>query len=181
MRVRRSPANWICRRVTRTSRGATTTNFARRRCGGCWRPTIASALKKHFSDEARRLYGYAPRNPSYQNYKTKVFKTSIDLFKTGKSKQQMLREGRITLSGSADGGKHAFGGTLTVRFAFKGGSGRHYKSNRNYAIQVTPAQMIREMQAIRDEESADMAQQFEAEYMSLVTAYRAARKRVRNS
>jgi len=134
----------------------------------------------HFKTSAHQKYGYQRRNPKYMRAKARRHGSSRDLVKTGKSEQEMTNSAnaRITIGGSAEGGKNAINGKLTLRFPWKGGSGRFKRDTPTYQ-RVTAQQMIKEMQAMTDDERLQMAVQFSALYWNRVSSYQGKRQRLR--
>jgi hypothetical protein len=133
----------------------------------------------HFTKAAHQKYGYKTRTLKYMKAKARKYHSTTDLIKTGTSQRQMTSPSgrKITVGGAAEGGKKSLEGTLTMRFAWPGGSGRFRKENT--IQEVTAEQMKKEMQATTAEERQQMAKQFLHEYFAQVEQYRGSRKRVR--
>src|SRR5947209_5697413 len=53
----------------------------------------------HFERSAHGKYGYAQRSEKYMREKARRYHSTVDLVKTGKSKQRMLTEQKITIGG----------------------------------------------------------------------------------
>lgn len=103
----------------------------------------------HFQRPAHGKYGYAQRSPRYRAAKQKKYGSSIDLVRTGRTKQQMTTQRQITVSGQATAG--TIRGRLTLRFPFPGGSLR-FKAAAGTRQRVTIEQMAREIRTITSDE-----------------------------
>jgi hypothetical protein len=127
-------------------------------------------IPRHFKRDARSRYGYAPRNAKYIKYKQRRWgQGGMDLVKTGASRDSMLSNPpTIRMSGSAEGGKRELSGTLILRFAFRGGSGRFRAQNTRQEKLVR--QMHEEVRKILPAEGHELAQDLMDEYMRQVAA-----------
>lgn len=125
----------------------------------------AKRIPGHFKTSAHQKYGYQRRNLKYMKAKNKRHGSSRDLVKTGQSEMSMTNaaNANITIGGAAEGGKNAINAKLTLRFPWKGGAGRFRRETPTYQ-KVTIQQMIKEMQAMTDEERQQMAVKFNEAY-----------------
>lgn len=132
----------------------------------------------HFQRRAHSRYHYAQRDPKYIRSKQRRYHTGgMDLVKTGKSRQELPRGAKITVGGSAVGGKRGIVGTLRMRFPFRGGTGRFRKATTRQAIML--AEMIQEMQRVHPQEARDLRILFRTEYFRLLANKQRQRKRKR--
>lgn len=135
-----------------------------------------TGFRRHFTREGRRLYDYQPRKVQYEQWKQKKYGNgSIDMVKTGRTRQWMQSAYRLTVGGTA--ANRSLNGTLKLTFPFKGGSGRFRKAQSRGAITIT--RLILEMQRFADDEPRQLAADFHAEYMRQVDEFRRGRKRIR--
>jgi hypothetical protein len=135
-------------------------------------------LPEHFSRAAHAKYGYAQRNEKYIRTKQRRYHTGgLDLVKTGGSRARMAREGHVVMSGAAEGSQKKLGGTLKLRFDFRGGSGRYRQPGAAQHIPID--QMRKEVRTFLAAERAEMARSFRAKYLAAYKAFRARRQRVR--
>jgi len=127
-------------------------------------------LPRHFKRDARSRYGYAPRNQKYIRWKQKRYgQGGMDLVKTGDSRREILKSPpKIRMSGAAEGGKKDLSGTLLLRFAFRGGTGRFKSQGTRQEKQIK--QFFGEVQKILPAEGAELASDLGKEYMRLVAA-----------
>jgi len=133
-------------------------------------------IPRHFLRSARKRYGYRPRDIEYIRSKQYRFKTGgLDLVKTGKSRVEVPKSGKISASGSASKGTTK--ASLRMRFPFPGGSGRLRKGNSRQAVQIK--QMIKEMRAITLDEAVELRDKFRDAYFSKVNERARTRKRRR--
>ncbi len=105
----------------------------------------------HFKTAARERYSYMPRTDRYKARKMRKWKSRTDLVASGQSKEYILRNKTITISGSAANANVM--GTLRTRFNFTGGTGRSRGGRKG----VTPAQMVKEVSVILPEEQQAIA------------------------
>ena len=140
----------------------------------------AKRIPEHFKSSAHQKYGYARRNLKYMKAKNKRYGSSRDLVKTGRSEREMTNpaNAKITIGGAAEGGSRDINAKLTLRFPWKGGSGRFKRETPLYQ-RVTAQQMVKEMQAMTDDERFAMATQFLALYWNRVSSFQGRRKRLR--
>lgn len=159
-------------------------------------------FRKHFRRDARERYNHFPRSEKYKRAKARGVKvdgrkyySTTDLIKTGRTREQMLGKNKITVGGTAEGKN--LRATLTLRFPFKGGTGRF----RSLAVPKNLAQMIKqnkittavihqaltiqkmriELERFDEEDPRLLAQWFLELYMDKVRNHRGGRKRVRIS
>ena len=159
-------------------------------------------FRKHFQRDARERYHHFPRSEKYKRAKARGIKvegkryySTVDLIKTGRTKELMLHNKRITVSGTADGKN--LRGTIILRFPFKGGTGRF----RNPSVPKNLVQLIKqdqlrekvihqaltiqkmriELERFDEEDPKLLARWFLERYMKKVAAHRGGRKRVRIS
>ena len=139
-------------------------------------------IPMHFMRSARQRYGYKPRSLKYTKDKNKRWRGGgLDLVKTGRTRLKMTTEYRMKVGGSAENGN--LNATLILRFPFKGGTGRFRRPSgpRGARAQVTIEQMSVEMRSFAPDEPPRLAAWFNDEYLRLVEAHRAGRKRIRIS
>lgn len=129
-------------------------------------------IKKHFDQSARTKYHYAKRANSTIAKKLKLTGQNIDLVFTGRSKQKMLSEHKITAGGGGRAGegdaRRAVVVKLMISFAFKGGSGRFRKAESRQA--TTVAQMRKEVATITSDEVKQIAAEAKRLYVQKVNA-----------
>jgi len=127
-------------------------------------------IPRHFKRDARSRYGYAPRNPKYIRYKQRRYgQGGMDLVKTGASRTSMLATPpKIRMSGAAEGGKKGLSGTLWLRFAFKGGSGRFRAQGTKQEAVIK--RLIDEVRRVLPSEGHELAVDMLREYMRQVAA-----------
>lgn len=133
----------------------------------------------HFAKSARQKYGYAPRNAKYMRYKNRRYHSSRDLVKTGRSEREMTNpaNAKITIGGAAEGGKHPLNAKLSLRFPWKGGTGK-LRKDRPHHRAINAQQLVKEMQAMIDQERAEMAKQFSELFWRKIQPYRGKRTRI---
>lgn len=133
-------------------------------------------IPKHFKRDARRRYGYAPRNPKYTRWKQRKYGTGgLDMVKRGRTRQWMTSAYKLRMGGNAEAG--TLKAQLILTFPFKGGSGRLRQPGGRGGIVIQ--QLIKEMQRFANDEPALLAGWFQEEYMRGVEQFRGNRKRVR--
>lgn len=128
-----------------------------------------------FKREAKTRFHHFERTEKYKAQKQKRYRSSLDLVKSGDTRYEMLHRFKIELGGTAEKGTiHV---TLTMRFAFRGGSGRFRKQGTTQ--EVTVQKMMLELQDC-DQQDAELIAKWTLEgYMKRVNEHRSARKRVR--
>lgn len=144
-------------------------------------------FKKHYRRDARQRYNHFPRSDKYKRFKARKYHSTIDHIKTGRSKHNMEHGGKVTISGTAEGKN--LSATLTLRFPFKGGTGRARQNRRNNRFSVLkPTQqmvsiqkMIIELKRMDSEDPPLLARWFFEAYMKKVRDFRSNRKRIRVS
>jgi hypothetical protein len=143
-------------------------------------------FKKHWRRDARQRYNHFPRSEKYKKMKARVYHSTVDLIKTGDTKEKMTHEYKITASGTAEG--RTLRASLILRFPFKGGTGRFRKprrptraSLRAWAAIETIQKMKIELQRMDEEDPELLAKWFLEAYMKKCRDHRASRKRIRIS
>lgn len=121
----------------------------------------------HFQRPAHGKYGYADRSPRYRAQKQRRYGSSIDLVRTGRTRQQMTTQRQITVGGQATAG--TIRGRLTLRFPFPGGSLR-FKQDALGRQRVTIEQMAREIRAITPDEIQQINREIRGRYVDGVKA-----------
>jgi len=134
-------------------------------------------IPRHFTRPARRLYNYQPRDEKYIRIKRKRFPQSagLDMRKRNNTQRLMTTQYKLRMGGSASG--ENLSANMTLRFPFRGGTGRRRKTNTKGG--VTIQQMILEMQRFADDEPPKLAQKFHQAYWKKVDNHRKTRKRLR--
>lgn len=131
---------------------------------------------RKFKREAHNLYKYHDRKPGYIRWKNRRYHMGgMDMVKTGDSRDVMTKQYKIKVGGSA--ANNDLSATLTLRFPFKGGTGRFRKPQSAGAISL--ATLILEMQTFADDEPKRLAKWFLESYMRQVNEMRSTRRRVR--
>ena len=74
-------------------------------------------IPKHFRDSAAAIYGYNKRTPEYRRYKQRVYRSTVDLVKTGRTKRE-TRTTRPTVRATA------YKCTVIVKLPIVGGTGK---------------------------------------------------------
>jgi hypothetical protein len=130
----------------------------------------------HFKRSAHSRYHYAERSPRYRFQKQKRYGSSIDLVRTGRTRDLMssVNDAGIRISGTAAGGTLA--ARLTLRFPFKGGSRRYRGFSRQ---QVTIEQMAREIETFTPDEVSQMVGEVRDRYINLVKTTTSPRQQVK--
>lgn len=128
----------------------------------------------HFTRPAHGRYGYAQRSPRYRFQKQKKFGSSIDLVRTGRTRQQMTSQAQITVAGTATAG--TIRGNLTLRFPFPGG-GLRFKAAPGTRQRVTIEQMASEIRRITPDEIGQINSEVRDRYVHLVKTTTSARQR----
>lgn len=121
----------------------------------------------HFTRPAHGKYGYAERSPRYRVQKQRKYGSSIDLVRTGRTRQQMTTQRQIAVGGQATAG--TIHGRLTLRFPFPGGSLR-FRQNSRGRQRVTVEQMAREIRAITPDEITQINREIRGRYVDGVKA-----------
>lgn len=140
----------------------------------CLKEHHEKRIPGHFTKSAHQKYHYIRRSEKYMRWKARRFHSTTDLVKTGASRDQM-KTGRITVGGAAEGGKD-INAKLTLRFVFKGGTGRFHRDTPMYR-RITILQMHKEIQAMTDDERRAFAEKFSNDYWDRVAKHNAGRKR----
>ena len=134
----------------------------------------AEGFKTRFKREAKTRFHHFERQEKYKRYKARRYHSTVDLIKTGKSKEQMLSQAKIQIGGTAEKGTITV--TVSMRFAFRGGTGRFRKETHQG---VTIEQMRIEVQDC-DAKDAELVSKWTLEgYMKRINSHRASRKRIR--
>ncbi len=129
-----------------------------------------------FKQNARQRFKHFDRSPKYKKFKLRRHGSTRDLVKTGRTERWMTRAYKLTISGNATSGN--LKANLSMRFPFKGGSGRSKKRTRQ---SDKMQKMIREIQRFADDEPALFATWLKEAYMKRVESFRSTRKRTRIS
>ncbi len=139
-----------------------------------------NVIPEHFKATARDKYHYRERNTAYKKAKMKRYGSRTDLVKTGESKEFMTHNRTITVAGAAEGGKTPIKATITMRFPFKGGTGRQrYKQDSAGGVGID--QMIKEVQAMTDDDRRKIADDFWTLYCHELKKFRGRRQRTRTT
>lgn len=123
-----------------------------------WRKRIPG----HFQRPAHGKYGYADRSPRYRRQKQRKYGSSIDLVRTGRTRQQMTTQRSITVGGQATAG--TIRGRLVLRFPFPGGSLR-FKPGVGNRQRVSIEQMAKELRAITPDEISQINREIRGRYV----------------
>lgn len=133
-------------------------------------------FKSRFKREAKTRFHHFERQEKYKQQKARKYHSTVDLIKTGKSKEYMLSVMKFQIGGSAEGGKKAITLSMTTRFAFKGGTGRM----RNESAQGLKIQQMQLELQDADERDGQMISKWILEgYMRRLNQHRQSRRRVR--
>jgi hypothetical protein len=132
-------------------------------------------FKTRFKREAKQRFHHFERSEKYKRYKARRYHSTVDLIKTGASKQQMLSQAKIQIGGTGEKGNLTV--TVSMRFAFKGGAGRFRKQGTNQEVVV--AKMLLELQDCDGKDAELIARWTLDGYMKRLNAHRSARKRIR--
>lgn len=140
----------------------------------------------HFRQDARHKYRYAERQSAYKAYKSRKFKSRRDLVKTGATERLMKSQYRITVGGSAEGGKSGgVNGRLWLWFAWdtlvaqhmrrkfarglrRGASRAQIEASIKTRTGVNLAQMRKEIQAFTDQELSEIGKSMQQRYTDKV-------------
>lgn len=134
-------------------------------------------FKSRFTRAAKTRFHHFERQEKYKRFKARKYHSTLDLVKTGDSRQQMFTQAKFTVGGSAEGGKGPISVTFETRFAFKGGTGRFRKQGTNQEQVIL--QMKAELEDC-DAQDAELIAKWTLEgYMKRINAHRTTRKRVR--
>lgn len=128
----------------------------------------------HFQRSAHAKYHYATRSPRYRFYKQRKFGSSVDLVRSGRTREVMTSQFQIVIGGNAAGG--TLTGKLILRFPFRGGTRRFRKPGSRQA--VTIAQMAREIETFTPEEVSQINREVRDRYVFLVNETTGPRQRV---
>lgn len=141
-------------------------------------------FKKHWRRDARQRYNHFPRTEHYKWIKAKYYHSTVDLIKTGDTREHMTLNYKVTVGGTALG--ENLRATLILRFPFRGGTGRFRRSLQSYfarpdkrawaAVQTIQKMRI-ELERMDEEDPKLLAQWFLQAYMRKVREHRAGRKR----
>ena len=120
-----------------------------------WRHNIP----KHFRASAAAVYGYNNRTAAYRRFKQKVYKSTVDLVKTGAMRREVTTTRPLVRA-------TAYKCTVTIKLPVKGGTGRFLdrkalerlvKAGKRRSVdltqkqrqgQVTVMKMVEEMRAV---------------------------------
>jgi hypothetical protein len=148
-----------------------------------------NVMREHFRPEAKDRYGHAPRSDKYRKWKTRRWGADVDLFKTGRTKNAILGTAKVLTSGSAS--SETLRTRLLMRLPFGGGTGEQmddaskglpvspkklaeFRAKLDSMHQargrtgVTPAQMVKELQAVTAEEIKAANKRIGARYVELI-------------
>lgn len=129
----------------------------------------------HFVQSAHAKYGYAKRSPRYISFKIRRYGTGTDLVKTGRTRTTMKTVAKITVGGSATGGKgDGVKGQLRLRFPFFGGGGGVLSQSKQRA---NLENMRREIEATTAAERVEITNSLGARYIQRVETDTSARQR----
>ena len=135
----------------------------------------SKGFPSRFTREAKTRFHHFERTEKYKRFKARKYHSTLDLVKTGDSREEMLHRFKIELGGTAEKGTITV--TLTMRFAFRGGSGRFRKQDTRQEVVVQ--KMLLELQDC-DQRDAEMVAKWTLEgYMKRVNEHRSTRKRIR--
>lgn len=146
---------------------------------------VKEGFEKHWRRDARQRYNHKPRDPKYQKWKARRFKSTVDLKKTGRTQTRMLSQWQIKAGGNAT--DKTLSVTLVVSFPFKGGTGSFNRKKPRSAMRQRQAeqnwkwieQMKIELQRFDEQDPVNLAKWFGEFYWQKVNAFRSGRKRVR--
>lgn len=131
-------------------------------------------FKARFKREAKTRFHHFERAPKYKAMKARKYHSTVDLIKTGDSKEEMLHRFKVQIGGTAE--NKSITVTIRTRFAFKGGTGR-FRKDTQQALKIE--RMIAEVQDC-DEKDGEMVAKWTLEgYMKRLKEHRSARKRIR--
>ena len=119
-----------------------------------------------FEKGAYTRFGFMQRTAKYNAIKKRKFGHQLPLVYSGASMAGILANGRVTVSGSAS--DETIVGTLRMRFAFTGGTGRMRDPNSRRG--VTPAQMIKELRTMPRYETAESSQRLREDYLARISS-----------
>lgn len=166
-----------------------------------WWHKHADGFRDHFERDNREKFRHFPRTEKYKRAKArgvlvegKRYYSTVDLVKTGRTKEKMLKEAKITASGTAEG--KTLTGNIILRFPFRGGTGRFRRLHRvpqnlNQLIRqnkvrdeimhqaVTIQKMRIELERFDEGDPRLLAERFLREYMQRVEAHRGGRKKIK--
>lgn len=132
-------------------------------------------FKTRFKREAKTRFKHFERSQKYKAMKARKYHSTVDLIKSGDSKEQMLTRAQIQIGGTAEKGTLSV--TIKMRFAFKGGTGRFRKGESRQALVIE--KMIAEVSDC-DEKDAELIAKWTLDgYMKRVKDHRSNRKRLR--
>lgn len=149
-------------------------------------------LPKHFEPGAAARYQHAPRLPKYVRSKLRKTGQAVDLILSGASKQEILGNQKITVGGSATGGR-AISATLRTKFAWGQAAAQAIKQRRNLEkrlgrrldddsiasrTRVKPRQMVSEVQRFTAEEVAAINAHLLEGYMATLRAMPSIRRKI---
>jgi hypothetical protein len=132
-------------------------------------------FKARFTREAKTRFHHFERQEKYKRFKARKYHSTMDLVKTGKSRERMLNQAKIQIGGSAEGGNITV--TVTMQFDFKGGTGNFRKQGTQQEQNIL--KMKAELEDC-DQQDAEMIAKWTIEgYMKRLNAHRSTRKRIR--
>lgn len=124
-------------------------------------------FKARFTRDAKTRFHHFERQEKYKQQKARKYHSTLDLVKTGKSRERMFNQAKIQIGGSAEGGNLTV--TITMRFDFKEGTRQ----------EQTILAMKAELEDC-DQQDADMICKWMLEgYMKRLNNHRTTRKRLR--
>lgn len=120
-------------------------------------------IPRHFEAGAASRYGYAPRGAKYKAAKLRRYGSSVDLVKTGRTRDEMTRNAAIDVSRNTAGEVEA---TIRLQFPWTVSS-KYYRPAIGRA--VTVRQMADEIAAITPDEMQTLANVYAAEYAQRIS------------
>ena len=150
---------------------------------------IDRALPGHFTRDAHGKYHYQERSTKYGAIKQRLFGTgALDLVQTGRSRDSITKQAKITAGGTAEGG--TLKGNIAMRFSFAEKVQKHYaatggrkkrtaEQEARRAGGVTIATMKNEVRRMTPAERVYFTRRFAERYSEEYRRLRAGRKRNR--
>jgi hypothetical protein len=140
-----------------------------------WHGHRESGFPTRFQREAKTRFRHFERSEKYKRMKARKYHSTVDLIKSGDSKESMLTRVKIAVGGTAV--KDTLHATATMRFAFKGGSGRFRTQGTRQ--EVTVERMLVELQTCDQQDAELIAKWLLEGYMQRLNNHRKTRKRIR--
>lgn len=141
----------------------------------------------HFRQTARDKYGYQPRSRIYMAIKRKLFHSTKDLVRSGKTERMATSIARVRIGGTVTGSFRPVKGTNRVRVTNPGLIGnlimrvaftRGYRDPKD-PRRVTTDQMAAEITAVTPAEEQSIAVGFGRRYVAALNAYSTGNRRAR--